>query len=157
MLNSRAIRTRRGSARRLEPVAQIANQRQQSAEALIEPFIGLDADQKEMYSCLHRDEQHRCEEAAMNWFVSEQVSADSMIQASIPVLELLCVLAGIVALLLLLIALLHTIVEVRSSSAQHELHRFGDAKQRIDCRSSALAPRRKLLPVSHLRGWMFTR
>jgi len=41
----------------------------------------------------------------MNWFVSELVSADSVLQAGLPFLEVICALVGIIAVLMLLIAL----------------------------------------------------
>jgi len=40
----------------------------------------------------------------MNWFVSELVSADSVLQAGLPFLEVICALVGIIAVLMLLIA-----------------------------------------------------
>ncbi|HYL38666.1 MAG TPA: hypothetical protein VEV17_22300 [Bryobacteraceae bacterium] len=94
----------------------------------------------------------------MNWFVSEPVSADSLLQAGLPFLEFLGVLVGIVAVLMLLIALLHTIFAVRSPNAHLELHRFGEAKRRVDLVLAPPAPpRKRLLQVAHLRGWLFTR
>jgi hypothetical protein len=93
----------------------------------------------------------------MNWFVSEQVSADSMVQAGLPFLQVFCALVGIIGVLMLLIVLLHTIAEVRSSESHVELHRFGEAKQRVDRVLSAPDPRRKLQQVAHFRGWLFTR
>ena len=48
----------------------------------------------------------------MNWFVSEPVSADSMVQAGLPYLEVFCALVGVVAILMLLITLLHTILKL---------------------------------------------
>ncbi len=93
----------------------------------------------------------------MNWFVSDPVSADSMVQAGLPFLEVFCALVGVIAVLMLLIALLHTIFAIRSSSLHHELHRFGEAKLRVDRAPSTPAPPRKLLQVAHLRGWLFTR
>jgi hypothetical protein len=74
----------------------------------------------------------------MNWVASEPVSADSMLRASLPFLEGFCVLFGIIAVLLLLIALLHTIFAVRSSNSHIELYQFGEAKQRVDRVSEAL-------------------
>jgi hypothetical protein len=53
----------------------------------------------------------------MNWFVSEPVSAEGVLQAGLPFLEFLCLLVGIIAVLMLLIASLHTIL--------------GEAKQRV--------------------------
>jgi len=67
----------------------------------------------------------------MNWFVSEPVSADSVVQAGLPYLEVFCALVGVVAILMLLITLLHTIFAIRSSNSHAELHRFGEAKQRV--------------------------
>jgi len=93
----------------------------------------------------------------MNWFVSEPVSPDSMVQAGLPFLEVFCVLVGVIAVLMLLITLLHTIFAIRSSNSHAELHRFGVAKQRVGHVVSTPAPPRKLLPVAHLRGWLFTR
>ena len=92
----------------------------------------------------------------MNWFVSDPVSADSMVQAGLPFLEIFCALLGVIAVLMLLIALLHTIVAIRSSSPHHELHRFGEAKLRERVSSTPASPR-KLLQAAHLRGWLFTR
>ena len=89
----------------------------------------------------------------MNWFVSEPVSADSMVQAGLPYLEVFCALVGVVAILMLLITLLHTIFAIRSSTSHAELHRFGEAKQ---VRPTP-APSRKVLQVAHFRGWLFTR
>jgi hypothetical protein len=93
----------------------------------------------------------------MNWFVSEPVSAESMLQAGLPFLEVFCALVGIIAILMLLIALLHTVFADRPSNAHHELHRFGEAKQRVDGVLSASAPRRKQLHAAHLWGWLSTR
>jgi len=93
----------------------------------------------------------------MNWFVSEPVSAESMLQAGLPFLEVFCALVGVIAILMLLIALLHTIFADRSSNSHHELHRFGEAKQRVDRVLSAPAPQRKQLPAAQLRGWLSTR
>jgi hypothetical protein len=74
----------------------------------------------------------------MNWFVLESVSADDMLQASLPFLELFCALVGIIAVLILLIALLHTIFAVRFSNSHLESFQFGEAKQRIDRVGEAL-------------------
>ncbi len=93
----------------------------------------------------------------MNWFVSESVSPDSMLQAGLPFLEVFCVLVGVIAVLMLLITLLHTIFAIGSSNAHSELHRFGEAKQRVSRALSTPAPSRKRLQVAHLRGWLFTR
>ena len=68
----------------------------------------------------------------MNWFVSKPASADSMVQAGLPILEGFCALIGVIAVLMLLIALLHAFLAVRSESPHHELHRFGAATQRVD-------------------------
>jgi len=38
----------------------------------------------------------------MNWFVSELVSADSVLQAGLPFLEVICALVGIIAVLIAL-------------------------------------------------------
>jgi hypothetical protein len=92
----------------------------------------------------------------MNWFVSDPVSADSMVQVGLPFLEVFCALVGVIAVLMLLIALLHTIFAIRSSTSHHEFHRFGEAKLRVDRVPSTAAPR-KLLQAAHLRGWLFTR
>jgi hypothetical protein len=85
----------------------------------------------------------------MNWFASQPVSADSMIQAGLPYLEVFCALVGIMAVLMLLIALLYPIFAVRSSNSYPELNRFGETKQRVDPTPAA---RRKLLRVAHFRG-----
>jgi len=89
----------------------------------------------------------------MNWFVSEPVSADSMVQAGLPYLEVFCALVGVIAVLMLVITLLHTIFAIRSSNSHAELHRFGEAKQ---VRPTP-APPRKVLHVAHFRGWLFSR
>ena len=93
----------------------------------------------------------------MNWFVSGPVSPDSIVQAGLPFLEVFCVLVGVIAVLMLLITLLHTIFAIRSSNSHAELHRFGEAKQRVGRVLSTPAPPRKWLQVAHLRGWLFTR
>lgn len=93
----------------------------------------------------------------MNWFVSESVSPDSMLQAGLPYLEVFCVLVGVIAALMLLITLLHTIFAMRSSDSHAELHRFSEPKQHVRPVLSTPAPPRKLLQVAHLRGWLFTR
>jgi hypothetical protein len=93
----------------------------------------------------------------MNWFVSEPVSADSVLQAGLPYLEVFCVLVGVIAVLMMLIALLHTIFADRSSRSHLELHRFGSAKRRVDRVLSRPVSPRKLLQVVHRRGWLFTR
>jgi hypothetical protein len=93
----------------------------------------------------------------MNWFVWEPVSADSVLQAGLPYLEVFCALVGVIAVLMLVITLLHTILGIRSSNSHLEWHRFGEAKPRVDRVPSAPTPRRKLLQVAHLRGWLFTR
>lgn len=84
----------------------------------------------------------------MNWFVSQQLSADSMVQAGLPFLEVFCAFAGAVALLMLLAAVLHTILEVRSSGDQ-----VGEAKLRAHRLSSQ--GRRK--QIAHRQGWILTR
>jgi hypothetical protein len=76
----------------------------------------------------------------MNWFVSEPASADSLLQASLPFVEVFCALVGIIAVLMLLIALLHTCFAVRSSNSHPELYPFGIAKQRVVRVSEALHP-----------------
>ena len=93
----------------------------------------------------------------MNWFVSEPVSAESMIQAGLPFLEALCALVVMIAVLMLLIGLLHTVSAVRSSNSHLEWYRFGEAKQRVFRVTSTPAPRRNLLRVAHLRSWLLTR
>jgi len=93
----------------------------------------------------------------MNWFVSNPVSTDNMVQTGLPFLEVFCALVGVIAVLMLLIALLHTIFAIRSSSSYHELHRFGEAKLRVDRVPSTPASPRKLLQVAHFRGGLFTR
>ena len=93
----------------------------------------------------------------MNWFVSESVSADSVLQAGLPLLEFLGALVGVIAVLMLLIALLHTIFAVRSPNSSPELHRYGEAKHHVDRVLSMPAPQRKSLQVAHFRGWLFTR
>ena len=94
----------------------------------------------------------------MNWFVTEPVSVDSLLQTGLPFLEFLGVLVGIVAVLMLLVALLHTIFAVRSPNSHLELHRFGEAKRRADAVLSPPAPpRKRLVQVAHFRSWLFTR
>jgi hypothetical protein len=93
----------------------------------------------------------------VNWFVSETVSPDSMVQAGLPILEVFCVLVGVIAVLMLLTTLLHTIVAIRSCDSHAELHRFGEAKQRVGRVLSTPAPPRKRPQIAHLRGWLFTR
>jgi hypothetical protein len=93
----------------------------------------------------------------MNWFVSDPVSANSMLQEGLPFLEVFCALVGVIAVLMLLIALLHTIFAIRSSSSHHEWHRFGEPKLHVGRAPSTPAPPRKLLQVAHLRGWLFSR
>jgi hypothetical protein len=93
----------------------------------------------------------------MNWFVSERVSADSMLQASLPFLEVFCALVGVVAGLMMMIALLHTICADCSSNAHRELHRFGAAKERVNRVPPTPAAPRKLPQVAHIRSWLFTR
>jgi len=77
------------------------------------------------------DERHRGRKTAMNWFVSEPVSADSMLQASLSFVEVFCALVGIIAVMMLLMALLHTILAVRSSHSHPESNQSGEAKQRV--------------------------
>jgi hypothetical protein len=86
----------------------------------------------------------------MNWF-SKPVSADSMVQASLPVLEGFCALFGVIAILMLLIALLHAFLAVGSASPHQELHRFDAAKERVDRALPTPAAPRKLLQVAYLR------
>jgi hypothetical protein len=93
----------------------------------------------------------------MNWFVSEPVSADSMLQAGLPFLEVFCVLVGVIAVLMLLIALLHTICADCSSNAHPELHRFGAAKERATDALPPLAAPTIPSQIAHFRGWFFTR
>ena len=93
----------------------------------------------------------------MNWFVSEPFSADGMLQAGLPLLEGLCALVGIIAVLMLLIVLLLTVSADCSSTWHLELHRFGEAKQRVDRVPSTPALRRSLLRLAHLRSWLHTR
>ena len=93
----------------------------------------------------------------MNWFVSEPVSPDSMVQAGLPYLEVFCLLVGVIAVLMLLITLLHTLFAMRSSDSQAELHRFSEPKQRVRPVLSTPAPTKKRLQLAHFRGWLFTR
>jgi len=93
----------------------------------------------------------------MNWFVSDPVSANSLVQEGLPFLEVFCGLVGVIAVLMLLIALLHTIFAIRSSSSHHEWHRFGEPKLRVGRAPSTAAPSRKVWQGVHLRGWLFTR
>ena len=92
----------------------------------------------------------------MNWFVLEPVSADSMVQAGLPFLDLFCAFVGAIAVLLLLAVLIHTIVEVRCSNARFEVHQVGEAKPTAYRLPSPAASRRQL-QVSHLLGWLLTR
>ena len=92
----------------------------------------------------------------MNWFVPEPISAESLVQAGLPYLEVLCAFLGVIAVVILLIALLHTIIEVRSSTSHLELHQFSEAKPRGDRLASPAQPGRQL-HVSHPRLWLFTR
>ena len=52
-----------------------------------------------------------------------------MLKAGLPFLEALCALVGMIAVLMLLIGLLHTVSAVRSSNSHLEWYRFGGAKQ----------------------------
>ena len=92
----------------------------------------------------------------MTWFLLEP-SADSLLQATLPFLDVFCVLVGILAVLILLMALLHTIFAIRSANSNVELHQFVEAKGCVDRVLSTPAPPRKRLKVAHLRGWLFTR
>ena len=109
-----------------------------------------------MYCCAQCEEQHRGKETTMNWFLLEP-AADSSLQAALPFLGVFCALVGTIAVLILLMALLHTIFAIRSSNPHRELHRFGDTKRCVDRVLSTPAPPKKLLKVAHLRGWLFTR
>jgi len=90
----------------------------------------------------------------MNWFLFEP-AADSLLQAILPFLDVFCVLVGIIAVLMLLMALLHTVFAIRSPNLHLELHPFGEAKRCVDRVLSTPAPPRKLLKVAHFRGWLF--
>ena len=71
-------------------------------------------------------------EKPMNWFVSEPVFADGVLQASLPFLEVFCALVGVTAVLMLLIAFLHTIFAVRSSNSHLESYQFGEARPHVN-------------------------
>jgi hypothetical protein len=73
----------------------------------------------------------------MNWFASGPVSADSALQAGLPVLELFCALVGIIAVLMLLMVALYVIAAARSTNSHVEEPQFGEAKQRVPATSAA--------------------
>jgi hypothetical protein len=68
----------------------------------------------------------------MNWFAPGQVSADSMLQTGLPFLEVFCALVGIIAVLMFLIVVLHTVFAVRSSDSQFGFKRYDEAQPRVD-------------------------
>jgi hypothetical protein len=110
-----------------------------------------------VYSQRQRDERHRSRETTLNWFSSGPVSAEGMLQPALCFLEVFCALIAIIAVLMFLIALLHTIFSVRSSNSHLASHEFAEAKQRVYYVPSTPTARRKLLQAAHLRGWLFTR
>ena len=88
----------------------------------------------------------------MNWYLSEPTSMESMLQAGLRYVEVICALVGVVAVLVLLIALLHIIFAIRSSNSHADLHRFGEETKRADGVLPTPTPRKKLLHVGHVRG-----
>ena len=88
----------------------------------------------------------------MNWYLSEPTSVDSVLQAGLRYLEVICALVGVIAVLMLLIALLHIIFAIRSPNSYGELHRFGEATKRVDGVLPTRAPRKRLLHIGHVRG-----
>ena len=74
---------------------------------------------------------------------------ERMLQAGLPYLEVFCALVGVIAVLMLLIALLHIIFAIRSSNSHVALHQFGEATKRVDRVLPTPAP---LLHVGHVRG-----
>jgi len=58
------------------------------------------------------------ERAMMNWFISQSVSTESMLQTGLPLLEAFAALLGIIAILTLVIAVLHTILAVRTTNSR---------------------------------------
>ena len=88
----------------------------------------------------------------MNWYLSELTSVDSVLQAGLRYLEVICALVGVIALLMLLIALLHIIFAIRSSNSHADLHQFGEATKRVDGVLPTRAPRKRLMHVGHVRG-----
>jgi hypothetical protein len=88
----------------------------------------------------------------MNWYLSDPTSVDSVLQAGLRYLEVVCALVGVIAVLMLLIALLHIIFAIRWSNSQADLHRFGEETKRAHGVPPTPTPRKKLLHVGHVRG-----
>jgi hypothetical protein len=66
----------------------------------------------------------------MDWLASAQVSADSLLQTGLPFLAVFCALVGVIAALMFLVVVLHTIFAVRSSSSQFGFKRYDEADTR---------------------------
>ena len=93
----------------------------------------------------------------MNWIVSEPVSAESMIQAGLPFVEVVGVILAIIAIFTLAIAVLHIVLALRSSDSHFESCPFGVVDRYIDRFRRTPEKRMKRLQASHLWGWLLNR
>lgn len=66
----------------------------------------------------------------VDWFVGNSDSTQAMLLAGIPLLQVIWVLIGIIALVVLAFAVLHIIHGLRSQESHVQFHQFGDAKPR---------------------------
>ncbi len=66
----------------------------------------------------------------VDWFVGDSDSAQTLLQAGIPLLQVIWVLIGIIALVILAFAVLHIIHGIRSQESHLHFHQFGEAKPR---------------------------
>ena len=93
----------------------------------------------------------------MNWFALQPVSAESIIQAFLPVVEVFGVILAIIAVFTLSLAVLHIILAVRSTDEQVKSCPILAVKRHVDRSPRTRASARRVLQNSHLAGWLFTR
>jgi len=93
----------------------------------------------------------------MNWFPSEPVSAESVLQLALPLLEVFAALVAIIAIVTLAIAVLHTILAVRSTESHPRSCPFVVEKVHDDRFSVMPTAGKRRLQALHLRGWLFIR
>jgi len=92
----------------------------------------------------------------MNWFTSEPVSTESVLQTALPLLETFAALLAIIAIFVLVVAVLHLILAIRSTDSRFNSCPFRVEKLRGNHLSMPNQPMKRLQAL-HPRGWLFTR
>jgi hypothetical protein len=71
----------------------------------------------------------------VDWFIGDpDATQQAMLVAGIPLLQTIWILIGVVALVVLAVAILHIIHELLLPASHVELHQFGESKQRLASR-----------------------